>query len=133
MDHGAVGTYSTLAYGAKTDKCGLGQSSSSIPYGGGGGGVLIALSGSNGIQAMPFVASTASISSSAAFFADTNVQRALSPCSDQWTISSAGLSFTHFTPAWSMSDLASATLAEERRFFLPATWIQFTIVNTNAT
>jgi hypothetical protein len=131
VDHAAVGTYSTLAYGAKTDECGLGQSSSSIPYGGGGGGVVIALSGINGIQAMPFVASTGDISSSAAFFADADVQRALTPCSDEWAVSSAGLAFTHFTPAWSMPNLAGATMAEQRRFFLPATWIQFTIVNTN--
>ncbi len=107
VDHAAVGTYSTLAYGAKTVECGLGQSSSSIPYSGGGGGVVIALSGNNGIQAMPFVAGTGNNSSSANFFADTDVQRALTPCSDQWAVSSAGLSFIHFTPAWSMSNLAS--------------------------
>src|ERR1035438_6226474 len=72
VDHAAVGTYSTFAYGAKGDKCGFGFSSSSIPYSSGGGGVVIALSGSSGIQALPFVASTASISSTATFIADTN-------------------------------------------------------------
>jgi len=133
VDHAAVGTYSTLAYGAKTDQCGLGQSSASIPYSAGGGGVVIALSGPGGIQAMPFVAGAASIADTATFFADTNVQRALTPCADQWSVHSAGLTFTHFSPAWAMSNAAAATMAERRRFFLPATWLQFTIVNTNTT
>ena len=130
VDHAAVGSYSTLAYGAKTDQCGLGQSSASIPYSA-GGGVVIALSGPGGIQAMPFVADTASIAETATYFADTDVQRALTPCTDQWRVNSDGLTFTHFSPAWVMSNAATASLAELNRFFLPATWLQFTIVNTN--
>src|SRR5271163_2150817 len=55
VDHAAVGTYSTFTYGVKGDKCGLEFSSSSIPYSGGGGGVVIALAGSGGLQALPFM------------------------------------------------------------------------------
>jgi hypothetical protein len=133
VDHAAVGTYSTFAYGAKGDQCGFGFSSSSIPYSGGGGGVVIALSSSNGLQALPLAASAASISSSATFFADTNVQRTLTPCMDQWNVNGGALTWTHYTPAWKMTSLNSATLADERRFFLPATWMVFTITNTNST
>jgi len=133
VDHAAVGTYSTFAYGAKGDKCGFGFSSSSIPYSSGGGGVVIALSGSSGIRALPFVASTASISSTAAFFADTNVQRTLTPCTDQWNVNNGGLTWTNYTPAWKMPGFDSATLAFKQYFFLPATWMVFTIHNTNST
>jgi hypothetical protein len=132
VDHAAVGTYSTLAYGYQGDRCGLGRSSASIPYAGGGGGVVIALSGPGGLQALPFVASTASISSNATFFLNTNVQRTLTPCMDEWNINSGALAFTHYTPAWNMPDLNTATLTAKRRFFLPATWLVFTINNTNS-
>jgi len=133
VDHAAVGTYSTLAYGGIGDKCGLGMSSASIPYSSGGGGVVIALSGNNGMQALPFVASSNNISSSATFFPGTNVQRTLTPCTDEWNINGGALTFIHYTPAWHMPDLNSATLADKRRFFLPATWLVFTINNTNST
>src|SRR5581483_12214599 len=108
VDHGPVGAYSTLAYGAKGDKCGFGFSSSSIPYSGGGGGVVIALSGPNGLQALPFVAATNSISSSASFFPDSSVQRTLTPCTDQWNINNGGLIWTHYTPAWQMANFSTA-------------------------
>ena len=133
VDHAAVGTYSTFAYGVKGDKCGFGFSSSSIPYSSGGGGVVIALSGSSGIQALPFVASTAGIASTATFFADTNVQRTLTPCTDQWNVNNGGLTWTNYTPAWKMPNFDSATLAYKQYFFLPATWMVFTIHNTNST
>jgi hypothetical protein len=81
---------------------------------------------------MPFVLSTANISSSATFFADANVQRTLTPSADQWNVPSAGLAFTHCTPAWSMPDINTATLADKKRFFLPATWMTFTVTNTTA-
>lgn len=133
VDHAAVGTYSTLAYGTIGDKCGLGISSASIPYASGGGGVVIALSGPSGLQALPFVASSNNISSNATFFPSTNVQRTLAPCTDEWNINGGALTFTHYTPAWNMPDLNTATMTAKRRFFLPATWIVFTINNTNST
>ena len=133
VDHAAVGAYSTFAYGAKSNQCGFGFSSSSIPYSSGGGGVVIALSGANGLQALPFVASTTNISSSATFFADTNVQRTLTPCTDQWNVNNGGLTWTNYTPAWKMPGFDSATLAFKQYFFLPATWMVFTIHNTNST
>jgi hypothetical protein len=133
VDHAAVGTYSTLVYGAQGDRCGLGMSSASIPYASGGGGVVIALSGPNGLQALPFVASTASISSNATYFAYTNVQRVLTPCTDEWNVNGGALTFTHYTPAWNMPDLVTASQTARRRFFLPATWLVFTINNTNNT
>ena len=131
VDHAAVGACSTLAYGGTGDKCGLGTSSASIPFAGGGGGVVVVLSGSIGMQALPFVASAGNISSSAAFFQATNVQRTLWPCTDEWNINGSGLVFTHYTPAWNMPDLSTATLSDKHRFFLPATWLQFTVNNTN--
>ena len=129
VDHAPVGALSTLAYGYKGANCGLGMSSSGIPYSGGGGGVIVALAGNAGLQALPFVASTASIGSSATFFADANVQRTLTPGTDQWNVPGAGLTFTHFTPAWSMPEINTASLTDKKRFFLPATWMTFTVTN----
>jgi hypothetical protein len=85
------------------------------------------------MQALPFVASSNNISSSATFFPNTNVQRALTPGTDEWNINSGALTFTHYTPAWNMPDLNTATLTAKRRFFLPATWLVFTVNNTNST
>ena len=129
VDHAPVGALSTFAYGYKGANCGLGMSSAAIPYSAGGGGVIVALSGNSGLQALPFVASPASIGSSATFFADANVQRNLTPCTDQWNVPAAGLSFTHFTPAWSMPDINTASQTEKKRFFLPATWMTFIVTN----
>jgi len=44
----------------------------------------------------------------------------------------SGLAFTHYSPAWLMPDLSAATRAERKRYFLPATWLVFTIKNTNS-
>ncbi len=148
VDHAPVGACSTLAYGldgahaptpVKGDWCGLGMSSPDAPYyffgrkPAGGGGVIIALSGPAGVQALPFLASPASLSANAAYFDNVKVHRTLTPCTDQWGIDDTGLSFVHYSPAWKMARLDTATLAEKKRFFLPATWIVFTIDNTNAT
>ena len=143
VDHSPLGACSTLAYGytgptptyywQKGDCCGLGMSSCSPPYQGGGGGVVIALAGAAGLRSLPFVFSPASIASNASFFANTNIHRTLTPCTDQWTIDNAGLAFTHYTPAWSMASLDTATLSDKKRFFLPATWLVFTVTNTSAT
>jgi hypothetical protein len=147
VDHAPVGACSTLTYGVNGpsgpyydiagDWCGLGMSSPGIPYYnfmvGGGGGVLIALSGSAGLQTFPFAASPAHISSNASFFAETNLQRTLTACTDHWTANDGGLAFTHYTPAWSMASLDTATLSDKKRFFLPATWLVFTVNNTSTT
>ena len=131
VDHAPVGAGSTFAYGSKSADCGLGMSSTQPPYSGGGGGVVIGLNSSAGLQIMPFVSSAASVSSSATFFADANVTRTLRPCTDQWNIQSGGaLTWTHYTPAWGMPSLNTATLIDRQRFFLPATWMVFTITNT---
>ncbi|MGO8674585.1 MAG: glycoside hydrolase family 52 protein [Limisphaerales bacterium] len=143
VDHAPMGICSTLAYGLGGPSgpytnvtgalCGLGMSSPVIPYRNGGGGVILALSSSAGVYALPFLASPASVAPNARFFDATNVQRTLTPCTDQWTIENAGLAFTHYTPAWSMASLDAATLGDKKRFFLPANWIVFTVENTNAT
>jgi hypothetical protein len=146
VDHAPMGACSTLTYGINGptpwygniagDWCGLGLSSPDIPYfnggQGGGGGVVIALKSSAGLQSFPFLASPASLSSQAAFFANTNLHRTLTPCTDQWTADYAGLSFTHYTPAWFMASLDTASVGDRKRFFLPATWIVLTVNNTNA-
>jgi hypothetical protein len=136
VDHAPMGACSTITYGFKGDICGLGTETGNFPYwapsGGGGGGVLVALSSSSGLQILPFVASAPSISTNARYFADASVQRSLTPCTDQFTVG-GGLSFTHYTPAWPMADLNAATLSEKKRYFLPATWMVFTIANTNST
>jgi hypothetical protein len=61
------------------------------------------------------------------------VQRTLTPCTDEWNINGGALTFVHYTPAWNMPDLSTATLTDKLRFFLPATWLVFTINNTNGT
>jgi hypothetical protein len=131
VDHAPMGACSTFAYGYHGEPCGVGWSSGVYPYWDTwGGGVLIGLSAGTGIQTLPFVTN---IPPNVTFFADTAVRRHLTPCADEYTILGAGLSFTHYSPAWSMPDLNTATLPEKKRFFLPATWMVFTIQNTNST
>jgi len=150
VDHAPMGACSTLTYGLNGpvgvynnnlggNWCGLGVSSPAIPYfnGGGGGGptggVIIAVSGSTGLRSLPFLASPASVAANASFFGETSVQRTLTPGADQWSVESAGLAFTHYTPVWFMASLDAATLGDKKRFFLPATWIVLTVNNTNST
>jgi hypothetical protein len=137
LDHAPMGACSTITYGYKGDACGIGTETGVYPSwnqsGGGGGGVLVAVSGSSGLQILPFVLSAPSISSNAAFFPDANVQRTLTPCTDEYAIAGVGLAFTHYTPAWPMANLSAATLSEKKRYLLPATWLVFTIANTNST
>lgn len=132
VDHAPMGACSTITYGYKGPTCGVGTSSGVFPYyyNLGGGGVLIALSGSSGLQLLPFVASASSIATNARFFPDASSQRTLTPCTDEYTV--GGLTFTHYTPAWLMADLKAATLSDKRRYFLPATWLAFTVTNTNS-
>src|SRR5258708_7872042 len=134
VDHAPMGVCSTITYGYKGPTCGVGTSTGTYPYTPTGtGGVLIALSGSLGLQILPFVASASSISTNAAFFLDASVQRSLTPCTDEYTIAGTGLAFTNYTPAWAMADLNATALGEKKRYFLPATWLLFTITNTNNT
>src|SRR5579883_1620104 len=137
VDHAPLGAVATMTHGYKGDICGLGTFTGLFPYwlppGGGGGGVLVGLSSNSGLQIMPFVLSAASISSNAQYFPDSNVQRSLAPCTDEYTIASAGITFTHYTPIWQMLDFNSASLPEKKRYLLPATWMVFTVQNTNAT
>jgi hypothetical protein len=139
VDHAPMGACSTITYGYKGDICGLGTETGNFPYwkndsiGGGGGGMLVALSGSSGLQLLPFLASASSISTNAGYFPDASIQRSLTPCTDEFSVAGAGLAFTHYTPTWQMADLSAATLSEKKRYFLPATWMVFTITNTNST
>jgi hypothetical protein len=134
VDHAPMGVCSTINYGYKGSICGVGMSSGEIPNLSTPGGVLFARSSGSGLQILPFVASAASISTKAKYFPDAVVQRTLTPCTDEFAINDGGgLAFTHYSPAWLMPDLNTATLSEKRRFFLPATWLVFTITNTNST
>lgn len=137
VDHAPMGVCSTMSYGYKGDVCGVGTSTGYYPYwnpsGGGDGGVLIALSGSFGLKLLPFVASAPSISTSAQYFPDASIQRSLTPCTDEHAVAGAGLAFTHYSPAWPMADFGAASLSDKRRYLLPATWLVFTITNTNST
>jgi xylan 1,4-beta-xylosidase len=137
VDHAPMGVCSTITYGYKGGTCGIGTSSGVypyyVPYHDGVGGVFIGLSGSSGLQILPFVASASSISTNARFFPDANIQRNLTPCTDEHAIAGSGLAFTHYTPAWSMPDLNTASLSEKKRYLLPATWLVFTVNNTNST
>ena len=143
VDHAPMGACSTITYGFQGPvgfytndtgaECGLGMSSALIPFRHAIGGVVIALSGSGGLQSLPFVLSPASVSSNASYFDDADVHRTLTPCTDQWTIDNAGFAFTHYSPAWLMASLDTASLADQKRFFLPATWLVFTVDNTNTT
>jgi hypothetical protein len=131
VDHAPMGACSTITYGYKGEPCGVGTSTGVYPYWDSwSGGVLIALSGSSGMQSLPFITN---VSTGVRYFPDANIQRTLTPGTDEFTIAGAGLAYTHYSPAWSMPDLNSATLIEKKRFFLPATWMVFTIQNTNNT
>jgi hypothetical protein len=133
VDHAPMGVCSTMNYGYKGANCGVGTSSGQIPYLSTPGGVLFALSGNSGLQVLPFVASAVSISTQAKFFPDASIRRTLTPCTDEFAINGDELGFTHYSPAWLMPDLNTATLTEKRRYFLPATWLVFTMRNTNST
>jgi hypothetical protein len=150
VDHAPVGTCSTITYGLNGPSgpywningawCGLGTSSPEVPYWPTyapavepGGGVVIALAGSGGVQTMPFLVGPWSVSSNAAFFPTASAQRTLTAGTDQWSIPGAGLSFTHYSPAWFLPSLSAASLSDKKRFFLPATWITLTVNNTNTT
>ena len=133
VDHAPMGACSTFAYGYKGQTCGIGMSSGVYPYWNGGGGVLIALSNSSGLHLLPFVASASGISTKAGFFPDATIQRSLTPCTDEYVVQGSGLAFIHYSPAWSMAELGTASLSEKKRYFLPATWMVFTIQNTNST
>jgi hypothetical protein len=131
VDHAPMGVCSTMTYGYHGEPCGIGMSSGVYPYWDSwGGGVLIALSGSGGMQLLPFATN---ISSTAHYFPDATIQRNLTPGTDEYAVSGSGLAFTHYSPAWLMTNLDSATLTDKKRFFLPATWLVFTITNTNST
>jgi hypothetical protein len=133
VDHAPMGVCSTIAYGHRGEPCGIGTSSGICPHCDDfGGGVLLGLSGSPGLQLLPFVTSTSQISTNATFYPDAGIKRTLTPCTDQYSIDGTGLTFTHYTPAWLMPDLNTATLNEKQRYFLPATWMVFTITNTNS-
>lgn len=130
VDHAPVGACSTMTYGYNGQPCGVGTSlGGAYPYWPWGGGVLFALSGSSGLRLLPFITN---IAPTTLFFADTNIQRRLTPSTDEYTIAGTGLTFTHYTPAWQMTNLNTATLSEKKRCFLPATWMVFTINNTNS-
>lgn len=133
VDHAPMGVCSFMGYGYKGQICGVATSSGYPSFWNGGGGVLLGLSGSSGLQLLPYVGSASSISTNARFFPDTNVQRTLNPYSDEYSIDAAGLAFAHYSPAWQMADLNTASLNDRRRFFLPATWLAFTVKNTNST
>lgn len=127
-----MGVCSTITYGYKGPTCGIGTSTGVYPYYTGVGGVLIGLSDSSGLRVLPFAASTSTFSTNARFFPDADIQRSISPCTDEHSVAGA-LSFAHYTPAWLMPNLSTATLNEKKRFFQPATWLVFTIQNTNST
>ena len=133
VDHAPMGICSTINYGYKGSICGVGMSSGQIPNLSGAGGVLFGLSGTSGLQILPFVASASSISTNARYFPDASIQRTLTPFTDEFSMAGGALAFTHYSPAWLMPDLSAATTSEKRRYFLPATWLVFTIANTNTT
>jgi xylan 1,4-beta-xylosidase len=132
VDHAPMGACSTITYGYKGEPCGVGTSSGVYPYRDSwGGGVIFGLSDSSGLRLLPFVTSPTDISTSGRFFPDASIQRTLTAGTDEFAVAGSGLAFTHYNPAWSMADLAKATLKEKKRFFLPATWLVFTVQNTN--
>lgn len=130
VDHAPMGAESTFAYGAKGDQCGIETTGAHTPSK--GHGVLVALKTSSGLQVMPFLKSPASASANATFFADTGVQRKLGPGTDVWTVDGGALSWTHYAPVWTLANLATASTVEKQRFFLPATWMVFTVKNTSS-
>ena len=132
VDHAPVGAGSTFTYGYKGDKCGLGMSSAQIPCANGKGGVVIALQRGTGLEAMPFIAAPLSVATTAAFFPDNAVRRKLTPCTDEWTVGDGALNWISYTPAWRMPSLDAATPIDKKRFFLPATWMVFTVKNTTS-
>jgi hypothetical protein len=128
VDHAPMGACSTITYGYHGQPCGVGTSSGVYPYWDSwGGGVLIGLSSGSGVQTLPFVTN---IPANVTLFPDASVQRTLTPCTDEYAVTGTGLSFTHYSPVWSMADLSTASLVEKKRYFLPATWMVFTIQNT---
>src|SRR5262245_34807938 len=98
-----MGACSTITYGFKGDVCGIGTQTGNYPFwapnsrGGGGGGVLFGLSGTSGLQVLPFFLSPSAVSTNAHFFPDDSIQRTITPCADEYAVDGGRLVFTHYS------------------------------------
>ncbi len=121
-DHSPVGAYASFVYGQDAASGGLISGSPTIPA----SGVIL---GTLEDGLMPFI--SAKKAPTPGFVAKGQVRRTLSACSDAW--SAPGFSWTHWSPSWALRELDTASVADQRRFFLPATWMTFTLDNTTGT
>ena len=103
------------------------------PRGGGGNlmpndGVLIAVKRGPETRVMPFLTGNIVLPAGVSLVKKEEVTRRLGAATDEWTLP-LGVKWTHYSPAWAMPNWDTATLAEKRRFTLPATWMQYTLDN----
>lgn len=128
VDHSPVGSWSTFIYGMEASG---GVQVCKQPGGDGtlvpDQGVIIAAKRGAEERIMPFASKQKSLPNSA-WITGKEVTRTLGACTDHWDIP-MGVSWTHFTAVWALKDWNQASPEEQRRFTLPATWMQYNVDN----
>lgn len=125
-DHSPIGAWASFVYGMKqsggVQGWGQGGENGVVPN----HGVIMAVQRDQLTRIMPFaVGQTVSNSE---WIHEVEVKRSLGASSDHWEIP-MGVSWTHYTPVWPMSDWATASRDERRRFVLPVTYMEFVFDN----
>jgi hypothetical protein len=129
VDHSPMGAWATLVYGmegsggvqvANTTDC----DGNLMPH----FGIVIAAKSDSGVRVMPFVNPLTVDPDQTRLIREGEVTRVIGPATDHWDIG-GGVAWTHYSPMWAMKDFVTAPLAEQRRFALPATWIDWQVDN----
>ena len=132
VDHSPVGAWSTFIYGMEASG---GVQVCKQPGGEGtlvpDQGVIMAVKNGPTERIMPFTANQKSLPAGA-LVTEQETTRQLGACTDHWQMP-GGVSWTHYTPVWAMTDWQAASAQEKRRFVLPVTWMQYHIDNRTGT
>jgi hypothetical protein len=129
VDHSPVGSWATFVYGMTQSG---GVQVCKNPGGDNGTlmshqGIIIAVKQDQTERIMPFTSGQKKFADGT-LITDAEVTRTLGACTDIWTIP-MGVSWTHYTPIWSLKEWDTASNQEQRRFTLPVTWMQYHIDN----
>ena len=129
VDHSPVGAWASFVYGMEASG-GLQMGSSPakdgylMPH----YGVVVAVKKGDDVRVMPFYTRPAGSAPTPKVFSAAEVRHMLGAATDRWQLPD-GVSWTHYTPSWSLPEWDGASVEEQRRFALPATWLTFTVDN----
>jgi hypothetical protein len=130
-DHSPIGCHASLVYGMEASG-GLNMMYVRRPQGAPlmvQEGILVAVKdGAQKAKIMPFCPEIAD-KSLAEFTDKSKSRRLLRACVDAWD-TGYGVSWTHFTPYWTLPEIDKASPADLSRFLLPATWMSFRVDNS---